>query len=167
MDGAFSVDGARRGGSGGRSETLSPWGYYKKVWSQYADFSGRARRREYWWFYLFNFLGALLLMIPATMMDPASGSSLPFLLVIPLVLYAVAVIIPYLAVTVRRLHDSGRSGWWFVLLQLVFAFIPFLNLIGGVVMLAFLVTDSEDGPNQYGPNPKAVVNVYEFSEIFS
>lgn len=168
MDGAFSVGSSRSGGSrGSSSNILSPWGYYKKVWSQYGDFRGRARRREYWWFYLLNMLGVLLLMVPVTVVDAASESVLPFLTVVPLILYVIAVVIPYLAVTVRRLHDSGRSGWWMVLLQFVFGFLPYLNLIGGIVMLVFLCTDSEDGPNQYGPNPKATVNIYEFSEIFS
>lgn len=157
MDGAFSIDGPGRGGSGGSSNVLSPWGYYKKVWSQFADFSGRARRREYWWFSLINMVLLFGMMLLAAYTSPTEEPSAFWLVVFGV--YLLAALIPGLAVTVRRLHDTGKSGWWIL--------INFVPYIGGFILFIFTVLDSEDGPNQYGPNPKAVVNVYEYGEIFS
>jgi uncharacterized membrane protein YhaH (DUF805 family) len=109
----------------------------KSCLNQYAGFSGRARRSEYWFFALFGFLvylvAAVLLAAPVGI-----GRTLGFLAVLGLVL-------PALAVTVRRLHDTGRSGAW-VLLNLI----PF----GGIVTLIFICMDSQPHPNQYGPSPK-------------
>jgi uncharacterized membrane protein YhaH (DUF805 family) len=117
--------------------------WYLKVLRQYADFSGRARRKEYWMFVLFNILIAVGIAIVESILGlgfagfgPLSG------------LYALALLIPSLAVSVRRLHDTGRSGWWVL--------IGFVPLIGLIVLLVFMVTDSEHGSNQYGPNPKGM-----------
>lgn len=157
MDGAFSVDSSRSGGSGGSSNLLSPWGYYTKVWKQFGDFSGRARRREYWWFNFVNWIVVVAIYFLAMYTSPTEGPS-GFWLVI-MVVYLLAVMIPGLAVTVRRLHDTGKSGWWILI-----NFVPYL---GAFVLFIFTVLDSSPGPNDYGSNPKAEVNVYEFSEIFS
>jgi len=117
--------------------------WYLKVLKNYAGFSGRARRQEYWFFVLFNFIITLALIFvdafigtlnPQTGMGVLSG------------LYSLAVFIPTFAVTVRRLHDTSRTGWW-----LLIAFIP---LIGAIVLLVFMFLDSASGTNEYGPDPK-------------
>ena len=115
------------------------------VLRQYAVFKGRARRKEYWFFILFNLIASLLL----TVVDFMTGS-LNAELGMGLLsgLYALAVLIPSLAVTVRRLHDTGRTGWW-----LLIGLIP---LIGAIVLLVFMLLDSQPGENQYGANPKGV-----------
>lgn len=119
--------------------------WYLSVWKQYATFSGRARRREFWMFSLFNIAASLLLIVADIALGTFSRSAGTGLFN---GLYSLAVLIPSLAVTVRRLHDTGRSGWW-----LLIGFIPF---IGGIIVLVFLVGDSESGDNAYGPNPKAL-----------
>ncbi len=117
--------------------------WYLKVLKQYADFSGRARRKEYWMFVLFNLIFALIAMF----LDYLIGSSFGgFGYGIFYMLYTLAVLIPGLAVAVRRLHDIGKSGWW-----LLIALIP---LVGPIWLLVLLVTDSQPGDNEYGPNPK-------------
>lgn len=109
----------------------------KSAFSQYAGFSGRARRSEYWWFSLAVFLIIAL----ATVVDLVIGT-------FP-VLYALAflaLVLPSVAVGVRRLHDTGKSGWFYLLV-----FVPF----GGIALLVFFVMDSSPD-NQYGPSPKQV-----------
>lgn len=125
--------------------------WYVKVLRQYADFKGRARRKEYWMFTLINLIiygifWALMAGIGASTSNP--NSTLAMVIFGVIALYGLGVFIPGLAVTVRRLHDTGRSGWW-ILINLV----PF---IGAVIMLVFLVQDSQVGDNQYGTNPKGV-----------
>lgn len=110
--------------------------WYMMALKRYAEFSGRSRRKEYWFFLLFNMIVMLLLGIVDTMLGT---------MVLGLV-YSLAVFIPSLAVTVRRLHDIGKSGWW-----LLVAVIPFIGIL---VLLYFMVLDSEAGPNQFGANPK-------------
>ena len=110
---------------------------------KYATFSGRARRKEYWFFVLFY----VLISIVATVIDSMTGSFDPTMGMGMLgLLVALALLIPSLAVAVRRLHDTDRSGWW-VLLCLI-------PLIGGIWLLVLLCLDSTPGENQYGPNPK-------------
>ena len=111
--------------------------WYIKCLKNYAVFSGRARRKEYWLFVLFNiiFVGVLFAL------DVATGTN-----GILAGLYEVAILIPSLAVTVRRLHDTGRSGW--------FLLIGIIPIVGGIVLLVFAVQDSHSGDNEYGPNPK-------------
>lgn len=94
---------------------------------------------EYW---VYSLIGSLVAGVFAL---------IGFLLGLPLLLtglYSIAVFIPSLAVTVRRLHDTGRSGWWLLLM--------FIPLIGPIILLVFLLTDSQPGTNKYGPNPKGV-----------
>ncbi|MHC4873364.1 MAG: DUF805 domain-containing protein [Planctomycetota bacterium] len=110
--------------------------YYIEVWKKFAVFSGRARRKEYWMFVLFNIIVAILLGI----IDGFVTNG------ILIGIYNLAIIIPSIAVGVRRLHDIGRSGW-----SLLFVLIPF---VGPFIILYFLVTDSAPGDNEYGPNPK-------------
>jgi uncharacterized membrane protein YhaH (DUF805 family) len=117
---------------------------YLEVLKKYAVFSGRARRKEYWMFFLFN----LIIYVVLALIDGLMGTFSPQAgLGVLSGLYSLAVLIPSIAVTVRRLHDTGRSGWWILI-----ALVPF---IGGIVLLVFMVLDSQPGENQYGPNPKA------------
>ncbi len=111
--------------------------WYLAVLKKYADFSGRARRREYWMFVLINFLIASGLTVLGMVIHPAMALY---------VLYLIAMFIPSLAVGFRRLHDTGRSAWWFLILL-----VPF---IGAIVFLVWLCQDGKPGGNQWGPNPK-------------
>ena len=127
----------------------------KICFSKYADFSGRARRSEFWYFYLWNFL----------------------IIIFTCGIGALVLFLPFIAVTVRRLHDTGRSGWWYgaslllsipvtimnLLIQysdgdtslLVLYGILYLCSLGySIALLVFYVSDSQPGDNQYGPNPK-------------
>jgi uncharacterized membrane protein YhaH (DUF805 family) len=112
---------------------------------KYADFSGRARRSEYWYFVLAYTVAIFVIEIVALILT-AIAKPLGILGFLVLVVVALGIIVPSLAVTVRRLHDTGKSGW-FILIGLI----PF---VGGLVLLVFTVMDSTPGPNQYGPNPK-------------
>jgi uncharacterized membrane protein YhaH (DUF805 family) len=126
--------------------------YYLKVLRDYANFSGRARRSEYWHFALFSMIFSVVAMI----IDHILGTTFKMdsfndvHVVMPYgyvyLLYSLVVMIPGLAVTVRRLHDVGKSGW--------FLLICLIPLIGAIWLLVLLFTDSQPGPNQYGPNPK-------------
>ena len=117
--------------------------WYLKVLKQYADFSGRARRQEYWMFLLFNIIFAIGAMI----MDNVMGIAFDTIGYGPLyLLYALVVFIPGLAVSVRRLHDVGKSGW-----MMLIALIP---LIGFIWFLVLMLTDSKPGANHYGLSPK-------------
>lgn len=119
--------------------------WYLKVLKQYADFSGRARRKEYWMFVLFN----MIFTIGAIILDNVLGIAMEEIGYGPLYgLYALATLIPGYAVAVRRLHDVGKSGWMF--------FIALIPLIGLIWLLVLMVTDSNAGENQYGQNPKEV-----------
>ncbi len=117
--------------------------WYLAVLKKYATFSGRATRSEYWYFTLFNALISIGLIILDRVIGTYNAETAIGTLSS---LYSLAVLIPSLAVSVRRLHDTGRSGWWFLL-----AFIP---LIGALVLIYFMVQDSQAGSNQYGENPK-------------
>ncbi|MEU4271717.1 DUF805 domain-containing protein [Streptomyces sp. NPDC026092] len=111
--------------------------WYLDVLKKYAVFTGRARRQEYWMFVLFNILALIIVAV----IDFAIGTY-PLLYAI----YALAVLLPGLGVTVRRLHDTGRSGWW-ILINLV-------PLVGGIILIVFLATEGNQTDNAYGPNPK-------------
>ncbi|MFC7218135.1 DUF805 domain-containing protein [Streptomyces polyrhachis] len=116
--------------------------WYLAVLKNYAGFSGRARRKEYWMFTLFTTIVAMVLLgIGAA----GAAADVPALFALVAVYY-VATIIPSLAVTVRRLHDTGRSGGWF--------FIAFVPMIGGVWLFVLTLLDSQAEANEYGPNPK-------------
>jgi uncharacterized membrane protein YhaH (DUF805 family) len=117
--------------------------WYLKVLKQYADFSGRARRKEYWMFVLFDVIFAIVAMI----LDNVLGIAIEKIGYGPLYgLYVLATLIPALAVTVRRLHDVGKSGW-----MLFISLIPFL---GWIWLLVLMLTDSQQGTNKWGQNPK-------------
>jgi uncharacterized membrane protein YhaH (DUF805 family) len=108
----------------------------RSVLTQYATFSGRARRSEYWWFYL----AYVIASVAASIIDGILG-----VMVLGVIL-ALGLLIPSLAVSVRRLHDIGKSGWW-----LLIGLIP---LVGVIVLLIFACQDSQPGTNQWGPSPK-------------
>ncbi len=117
--------------------------YYIQALKKYAVFEGRSRRSEYWFFALFN----LIALVIAAILDNIIGTAFDGIgYGILYLLYSLAVILPSLGLFVRRLHDTGRSGFWF--------FIGLIPLIGGIVLLVFLVQDSQEGENQYGANPK-------------
>lgn len=120
---------------------MQPLDAVKSVYTNYVNFQGRARRSEYWWFYLFYLVvGIILVSTEASM----SGTMVLY------TIFVLATFIPALAVTVRRLHDTSRSGWWILI-----AFVP---IIGGIWLLVLLVLDSH-AENKYGPNPKLNVAV--------
>jgi uncharacterized membrane protein YhaH (DUF805 family) len=120
--------------------------WYLKVLRQYADFAGRARRTEYWMFVLFSVIIEIVFIVLDNLLGlafmPGSSGWLT-------TLYVLAVLLPGLGVSVRRLHDTGRSGWW-VLISLV-------PLVGAIVLIVFLATEGNAGDNVYGPDPKASV----------
>jgi uncharacterized membrane protein YhaH (DUF805 family) len=115
--------------------------WYIEVLKKYAEFNGRARRMEYWYFFLFNFL----IMVGLIMIGGAMGSSSGGILYN---LYSLAVLIPGIAVGIRRLHDTNRSGW--------FLLIGFIPVIGWLILIYFFAQDGDASENQYGPNPKLV-----------
>jgi uncharacterized membrane protein YhaH (DUF805 family) len=121
--------------------------WYLKVWKQYADFSGRARRTEFWMFQLFQMIIIAVAVILSSAMTVWFDSETPAETILLLIgLYFLATFIPTLAVTVRRLHDQNKSGW--------FIFMHFIPWVGGIIMLVFMVAEGTRGPNQYGPDPK-------------
>jgi uncharacterized membrane protein YhaH (DUF805 family) len=109
----------------------------RSVLSNYANFNGRAARAEFWWWSL------VLFIVQGVLELALRGWSLAWLFEL---LLSLALLLPTVAVTVRRLHDTNRSGWW-----LLIALVP---LIGGVVLIIFNVEDGTQGINQYGPWPK-------------
>ncbi|PZR53363.1 DUF805 domain-containing protein [Xylanimonas oleitrophica] len=124
----------------------------KSVLSKYATFSGRARRSELWWYLLavnlsFVALGIVFVAVAASTADPVTGDPGAATLVVSLLFFLVylSLILPTLAVQVRRLHDGDRSGWW-ILLSLV----P----VGNIVLLVFYALEGTRGPNRFGPDPK-------------
>jgi uncharacterized membrane protein YhaH (DUF805 family) len=126
--------------------------WYLKVLSNYATFSGRARRSEFWFFVLFNMIFAVLAMgidnVLGTTIKMGYGVSLPYGYIY--LLYALIVFIPGLAVAVRRLHDIGKSGWMY--------FVILIPIIGAIWLLVLFFTDSQVGSNKWGENPKEVAS---------
>lgn len=115
--------------------------YYSICLSKFADFSGRARRREYWTFALVNCLIAMLLLtLGLTFGEDSPASN------IMVTIFYLIMLVPNLSVSVRRLHDIGKSGWYM--------FLSLIPLIGGLILLVWSLMDSEPGDNQYGKNPK-------------
>lgn len=109
--------------------------WYLLALKKYAEFSGRAHRTEYWMFFLINFL----LGIAIGFLDGALGTQILGLI------YALALLIPGLAAAVRRLHDTGRSGWW--------ALIVLIPVLGVIVLIVLLAMPTQAGANEYGPEP--------------
>jgi len=126
-----------------KNEKIMNW--YLAVLKNYAGFSGRARRKEYWMFVLFNMIFAIVAMI----LDNVLGIAMEGIGYGPIYgLYLLAILIPSLAVGVRRLHDVGKSGWMM--------FIALIPIIGAIWLLVLFVQDSIPGENKYGANPKEI-----------
>lgn len=116
---------------------MSPIDHYVRAFQKYAQFSGRATRSEYWWFYLITIGVSFLLGIVDGLLDTPFG-----------LIYFFASLIPSLAIQIRRLHDVDKSGWY-MLLNLVI-------IIGWIWLLILNILDSTPGNNKYGPNPKGI-----------
>ena len=114
------------------------------VFQKYAVFEGRARRSEYWWFILgYSVVNSIL----SGLGQAFSGSAVGTIISVISVIVALGCLVPNIAVTTRRLHDTGRSGWWQLL---------DLTCIGAIVVLVWTIMDSQPGDNQYGSNPKGM-----------
>lgn len=111
--------------------------WYLKVLKNYVGFQGRARRKEYWMYILFNVIISIVISILESFLHLSSLLT---------GLYSLFVLLPLIALGIRRLHDTGRSGWWLL--------INLIPLIGYIIFLVFLFQDSQENDNQYGPNPK-------------
>ena len=120
------------------------WDWYMQVLKKYAVFSGRARRKEYWFYVLWYLIISIGLAIVDNIIGTYSAKAGIGLLG---GIYALALLIPGISVTVRRLHDTGRTGWWLLIIL--------IPLIGAIVLLVFMFLDSQPGDNEYGPSPKA------------
>jgi len=116
--------------------------YYKRCFQKYATFDGRARRKEFWYFTLMN----MLMQIGLTVVDSVLGTITLTGIGVLGVLYNLAILIPSAAVSWRRMHDIGRSGWW--------SLITLLPLFGILIWLFWATRDSEAGNNEWGANPK-------------
>jgi uncharacterized membrane protein YhaH (DUF805 family) len=119
--------------------------WYFHALKKYAVFAGRARRREYWMFELWN----TIILVALIIIDVKVSASRHNDVAILTGLYVLATALPSFAGLVRRLHDTNHSGWWF--------FIGMVPLVGQLVLLTLLVKDSDPGPNRFGPNPKTEV----------
>ncbi len=113
--------------------------WYLKGLRNYASFSGRAQRMEYWMFSLFYTIFAIVLVIIESILG--LGGEI-------ILLYFLAMLIPSLAVGFRRLHDTDHSGWWFLIWM--------VPILGTIIFLVFMVQDSQAYENRFGPNPKAI-----------
>ena len=127
--------------------------YLKVMRENYANFKGRARRTEYWMFSLFFFLFAILGGFVIGVLYGIGGEVPGAIAVLLFVIWYLAHLVPSLAVTVRRLHDTGKSGW-FLLINLI----PY---IGGLIVFVFTVIEGDNGDNEYGPDPKAIASSSE------
>jgi uncharacterized membrane protein YhaH (DUF805 family) len=121
---------------------------------RYAEFSGRSRRQEFWMFVLFNYivgmawgaaLGIIMLLLYVADAREDTMMMVCFILIIPYALYSLWVMIPGLAVSIRRLHDLDKSGW-----NILFGLIP---LVGGILLIVWYASEGTRGPNRYGPDP--------------
>lgn len=130
----------------------------KMFFGRYVDFQGRSRRSEYWWVVLFNLIVFLVLFMPIIIIggfNPETGTMGPLGYVIfgIMGLYGLGIIIPSIALFVRRLHDINQTGW--IYLGLVIAgFIPFINFLASIAQIVIACIPGTAGPNKYGPDPK-------------
>jgi uncharacterized membrane protein YhaH (DUF805 family) len=114
--------------------------WYTDVIRKYAVFNGRAARPEFWWFVLYNLIiAAVINLVAGIVVGRSSGQVVGDL-------YSLAVLLPSLGVGIRRLHDTNRTGWWYL--------IVFIPVIGWIVLIVFLAMASDPGSNNYGPNPQ-------------
>jgi len=120
--------------------------WFIKCLKQYADFSGRTRRKEFWRFTLFNVIIVFALMMIMTNFMASNSSVLSVIGVVLYCGYVWPIIVPSLAICVRRLHDIGISGWWFL--------IGLIPIVGTILLLVWFFTDSQAGENKWGAYPK-------------
>jgi uncharacterized membrane protein YhaH (DUF805 family) len=118
-------------------DQYSPFDWFLKGMKNYINFQGRARRKEYWFFVLFNTIGLVIAMV----LDAVFGTEVLFY-----ALYILAIALPVLGVSIRRLHDIGRSGWWYLIVC--------IPIIGFLVLLYWFTQDGEMQANQYGQPSK-------------
>jgi uncharacterized membrane protein YhaH (DUF805 family) len=149
---------AQSGASSGQRLTL--FGYFKRALTQkYVGFEGRARRSEYWGYQLFQFIAIMGFLILGMILDVTIGGvsmdtqddSVPYITLIMLVLYVIGTFLPSLAITIRRMHDVGVSGWVYLV-----SFVPY---VGGLVIFVITVIDSQVGTNAYGLSPKENIDM--------
>jgi uncharacterized membrane protein YhaH (DUF805 family) len=116
----------------------------KTCYSKYATFEGRASRSEFWWFYLWTLLPSVVLYLLVGVVGRSDNSLTAFgaILLVLVVVWALANILPFISVLVRRLHDSDRSGWWY--------WIGLVPCIGGIWLLVLLILEGTPGPNRFG-----------------
>ena len=117
--------------------------YLKVVRDNYANFMGRARRQEYW---MFAFVNLIIMLILNTIDRVVFSADIAILSSI----YGLAILIPGIAVAVRRLHDTDRSGWW--------ALLGLIPIVGTIILIVIMCFDSTPGTNRFGPNPKHIGN---------
>ena len=129
--------------------------YKKVVFENFANFSGRARRSEYWYFVLANIILLVAVVLLSAILVGIGVEIAADIFTGIGGLYMLAILVPWLAVIVRRLHDSNKSGWYF--------FIRFVPLIGGIWILVLLCTEGDHGENDYGVDPKIAYD--EMDEI--
>ena len=115
---------------------------YLATLKRWSDFNGRSRRSEYWMFVLFNLIIEVVLSVIDNILGTSTGTGVGILAGI----FSLVVLIPGIAVTIRRLHDTSRSGWWILI-----ALVP---IIGGIWLLVLMVLDSHKESNAWGPSPK-------------
>jgi uncharacterized membrane protein YhaH (DUF805 family) len=113
--------------------------YYLECLRKYAVFTGRSRRKEYWYFVLFNFLVLIVLSVVDRILGLTSPDTGVGLL---RAIYSLGTIVPGLAAATRRLHDTGRSGWWI--------FLCFIPVVGAIILIVFLASESQSETNEYG-----------------
>ena len=140
-------------------EPMSPLDSIKTCFSKWSDWGGRASRSEFWWFFAFSTVVRLLCLVPIWVIVVAVGLNgiLPNILFWTLVAVDLAVFVPQTCVAVRRLHDTGRTGWW-----LLSTPIPILNIILGV----FLILEGESRKNKFGSVPRNIAPTATLREVF-
>lgn len=125
----------------------------KTCLNKYATFKGRARRSELWWFVLFEFICmfcfGLLMGLCEGLFGNAENSAAGVAVSVGFIIVMLGLLLPSLAVGVRRLHDTGKSGWW-----LLIGLIPLVSYVGSIVLFVFYLFDSDADENEYGPSPK-------------
>ena len=126
------------------------------ITQHYADFKGPARRSEYWYFTLFNFIAIVIIIAMASVLANLLMNELVSALI---AIYYLGIIIPNIAVLVRRLHDVGKSGWFY--------FIALIPIVVTIWLLVLLCKDSDYGPNEYGLNPKGFGNESSDEQVIS
>lgn len=117
--------------------------YLKVVRDNYTNFTGRARRQEYW---MFAFINLIIILILNTIDRVVFSADMAILSSV----YLLAILIPGIAVAVRRLHDTDRSGWW--------ALLGLIPIVGTIILIVMMCIDSTPGINRFGPNPKHIGN---------